>query len=772
MFRVLISSLYIFLLIPLSVLAREKPIGELPTIDIPKVDVKITVDAQLNEPQWLSAKRVLIDNITSPFDNVPSNIKTEALLMENGETFFIAFIAEDPNPELLRAFLRDRDKAWSDDIVGIKIDTYNDERSAYRFMVNPLGVQIDGIEDAITGQESDSWDAIWESSGRVTEKGFIVEMALPLRTLNFDDKKRFQEWGIELVRFYPREENLRISNIYLDRDNSCQICQLVTAKGFSGAKQGDNLMIVPSLVAAKRETRDDNEDWESDNDVEASLDVRWGITPDTLLNATLNPDFSTVEVDSAQLSINNTFALFFQEKRPFFLDNKDYFDSNYNLIYTRNINAPNYGAKLTSKKGDHSLGLFSTDDDSTNILIPGNRNSSVASLDDTSHNTAIRYRYNVNEDTTIGTVSTLRSSGDYSNSVHAIDLSTKFSDSDKLKIQAAYSDTEYPDDLYKQFCDEEEGCEDNELTLRTSKKDSFTGYAVKADFTHNDRDWLYRVFYDKKNEDFRGDLGFMSRVDFARYGAALRRKWYGQQGDWWTKFNLYTDYDKSKNDNGELIEEEFDFKAELNANYSTYAHIKYSHRDIVGSRINKESLDIDGNTTLFSQNEYEFYFNSKPTTNLYIQGSISVGDAIDYRNNRAGDKLQIKPVINWNINKHLELKLRHTYRELDADGDNVFIARLTDLRSTYQFNTQSYLRLTLIYNNTSRNQYNYGDIDPDDFESNSKNLTTELLYAYKINPQTVFYLGYSDHHDSNNDFSDLKQDDRAIYSKVSYAWLK
>ncbi len=772
MFRSILSVLSIMLICQVNAMARPKPTGPLPKINTPKIQGNITVDAILDEPQWQNAQRVLLDNITSPYDNITSKINTEALLMENGEHFYIAFIAEDPNPSKIRAYLRDRDKSWRDDIIGIKIDTYNDERSAYRFMVNPLGVQIDGIEDAITGHESDSWDGIWDSSGRITEKGYVIEMALPLRMLNFNEQLPVQEWGIELVRFYPREERLRISNIYLDRDNNCQICQLVTTQGFSGAKQGNNLTLVPSMVTKRVEARDDEGDWQGENDFDPSLDIRWGITPDTLLNVTLNPDFSTVETDNAQLSINNTFALFFDEKRPFFLDNSDYFDSNYDLIYTRNINAPNYGGKLTSKKGDHSVGLFVTDDDDTNILIPGNRNSSIATIEDSSNNAALRYRYNIDKNTTLGTVSTLRSSEDYKNAVHAVDLSARFSDSDKLKVQAAYSDTEYPDDLFKQFCDDEDNCEDNEMTLRTKNKDSFSGYAFKAEYSHNDRDWYYRGFIDKKDEDFRGDLGFMSRVDFTRHGAALRRKWYAEPGEWWTQFNVYSDYDKSKNNDGDLIEEEFDLRTELNAMNSTYAQLKYSHRDVIGSRIDKTDLAIKDNTTLFTQNEYEVYINSKPLSNLYLEGAVGWGDAIDYANNRAGDKINIRPVINWNVNQHLELKLRHNYRQLEAEGDNVFRARLTDFRTTYQFDTMSFLRFTLIYNNTSRNTHNTGDLDPDDVDANSKNVSTELLYAYKINPQTVFYLGYSDQHNSTEGFSNLEQNDRAVYTKVSYAWLK
>ena len=280
-------------------------------IDIPRTNGEINIDAQLDEPQWQHAKRVTMNIVTRPYDNTKSPVDTQALLMEDGETLFIAFIAQDPNPEQIRAFLKDRDRSWGDDLVGVKLDTYNDQRTAYRFLVNPLGSQIDGIESEVTKRESDSWDGIWQSAGTLTEQGYVVEIALPLRMLNFNENKQIQDWGIELLRFYPRSQSYRISNIPLDRGNSCELCQLATARGFSGAKQGNNLTITPALVTTATQERDDDGEWQKETDVEPSLDIRWGITPDLLLNATINPDFSTVETDSARLNINNNFALFF-----------------------------------------------------------------------------------------------------------------------------------------------------------------------------------------------------------------------------------------------------------------------------------------------------------------------------------------------------------------------------------------------------------------------------------------------------------------------------
>jgi len=781
-YLVVLCLLYAFCAQALASIQREHH------IDIPRISGEINIDAKLDEPQWQQAKKVLVNNITRPYDNIPSPVNTEALLMEDGEVFYLAFIAQDPNPEQIRAYLKDRDRSWGDDIVGVKIDAYNDQRTAYRFMVNALGVQIDGIESEVTKKESDSWDGIWSSAGKVNTNGYIVEMALPLRMLNFKETDNLQTWAIELVRFYPWDERLRLSNITMDRANSCEICQMVPAQGFRGAKQGNNLTITPALVTGVSETRDeDSLEWQRDNNTEASLDIRWGITPDILLNTTINPDFSTVETDSAQLNINNTFALFFEEKRPFFLDNADYFDSNYNLVYTRNINAPDYGAKLTGRQDDHSFGIFLTDDTSTNLLIPGNRASAIAEIEGDSKSAALRYRYNYNPDITLGWISTLRSAQDYQNGVHGLDARFRLNTYDVFKFQTLYSNTQYPEDLYEQFCDSDNpedcqapqesdcefgDCQYSETTLRTLNSDTFSGNAFRAGYYHNDESWYYRVTYDKQNAGFRGDLGFIPRIDHNKFSVGGDHKWYAEPGQWWNKFRIYSDWDITHNDNDELIEKEFDLSFHLSARYESYFRLSYSNRDKVGSRLDKSSLAIDGNTTLFTESQYALFAEFKPVAGIYFNTRMEIGDKIDISNNRLGDIKEIRPTFNWNVNQHLEFKLKQTYRQLDADNANVFIARLTDLRTTFQFNVQSFLRFSFIYNNTSRNPNNYLYEDPDDIDSHSKSVSTELLYAYKINPQTVFYLGYSDHHQAEEDFSELEQDERSLFMKFSYAWIR
>ena len=225
-------------------------------LTIPNIAGKMKIDGELDDTQWQQAKQLELNYVTRPFENTRPPVSTQVKIFENGDTLYVAFIAQDPKIENISAFYRDRDGIWSDDLVGIKIDTFNDGRLAYQFFVNPHGIQADSIQNEMTGRESDSWDGIWQSAGKIVADGYQVEMAIPLRILNFEEGSDNKNWGAELVRFYPRADRLRISNMPLDRNNSCNLCQMGSIGGFKQAKQGKNLALVPTLVLGKGQRRD------------------------------------------------------------------------------------------------------------------------------------------------------------------------------------------------------------------------------------------------------------------------------------------------------------------------------------------------------------------------------------------------------------------------------------------------------------------------------------------------------------------------------------
>ena len=312
-------------------------------IAVPRITTPPVIDGIVDQLEWSEARVIQVNIEVDPGDNIKAAVTAQALLMEDGEKIYVAFKAQDPDPDQIRGFYEDRDSGWDGDYMGIILDTFNDERRAFAFQVNPFGVQMDGIYDDVNQREDQSWNAIWDSVGQITESGYTVELSIPLKQLRFPANNSAQIWGIDLYRHYPRNRSTMIHSQRIDWDISCYLCQISTLEGFNSLEQSRNLEVIPTLTAASFKKRDPAiGEWEHDNDPQGSLDLRWGISQDTYLNATINPDFSQVEADSLQLDVNNTFSLFFPERRTFFLDGADYFDTYENLVHTRNISSPEY----------------------------------------------------------------------------------------------------------------------------------------------------------------------------------------------------------------------------------------------------------------------------------------------------------------------------------------------------------------------------------------------------------------------------------------------
>ena len=190
--------------------------------------------------------------------------------------------------------------------------------------------------------EDPSWDAIWDSAGQITENGYVVEMRIPFTALRFPKNQEQLTWSFAVWRNYPRDVFYQMSNVGFDRDVKCSFCQFDKLTGFRNMSESKNIQLTPTLTALRHDTKDTVPgDWQNgDIDTEAGLDLRWGVTQDAVINATINPDFSQVEADSLELDVNTTYSIYYAEKRPFFLDGASYFDTNQlELLYTYHCRA-------------------------------------------------------------------------------------------------------------------------------------------------------------------------------------------------------------------------------------------------------------------------------------------------------------------------------------------------------------------------------------------------------------------------------------------------
>jgi len=715
---------------------------EMTRFAVPRVDQAPRIDGNVEVSEWSAATRIPVNIEFDPGDSVQAAVTTTGLLMEDGEILYVAFIAEDPNPDEIRAYYSDRDALWDDDWVSIVLDTFNDERRAYQFYANPLGIQADSIRDDLNRREDGSWNAIWDSAGQITEQGYMVEMAIPFKQLRFSPSQQDQLWGLDLVRNYPRDRRNRISIAGRDRDISCYLCQLGKAEGFAELERSRNLEIIPTVTATAVHSRDPHggAGWQRDDiDPDGGVDVRWGINQDLYLNATINPDFSQVEADSAQLDINNTFSLFFPERRTFFLDGADYFNSAQNVVHTRNIADPSFGAKLTGKSGDHSFGLLTARDETTSFLIPGNLGSRVASLADLESDVAIaRYRYDVYGNSSIGALVTDRRGDGYSNTVTSLDAVLRPTNSDSITIQTMRSSSDYPTQIRSRYS------QDPHLS------DSFHS----IDYRHNDRRWDVWVGYTDVGADFRADLGFISRVDYNYFVTRVGHSWRNDGDSFFSRIRVALDYDITHDQSGFELEEEFEVFLNMNGPWQ--------------SRL--DGL-FGGSKTYWNGQYFDEQFNQlslslSPTPGLELGMYFRLEDIVDFANTRLGRSRRIGPEIGWQIGRHLEVDLEFQHQEFDVDGGRLFTAKLTDAEFTYQFNARSFLRFTAQYIDNDRNP----DLYIRNVQSRSRELTTQLLYSYKVNAATRFFVGYSDAGFQDDSFESIEQTNRTFFAKFSYAW--
>ena len=385
-------------------------------LQVGSTDDAITVDGVLDEAFWLRALIIPFANEYTPGDNVPAPVRTEVRVVAGPSALYVAFVAQDPWVNQLRAHLYDRDQCEGDDMVGLLLDTFDDQSRAYGFYVNPLGVQLDLVRtrQVSLGRLGDlSWDGIWDAAGRVDGNGYTVEMAIPFNTLQFQRQNGSQVWGFMPVRIYPRSRRHEISAMRVDRNNACLLCQFPRLEGFGAIRPGRNLEVDPTLTGVlAREREELGLPLErSARRLDPGISGHWGLTPNWVLAGAVNPDFSQVEADSARLTINNPFAQYYDEKRPFFLEGADYFDTPMNVVYTRQISDPDWGAKITGKEGDHTMGFIVARDHRTQVLIPGPDGSWGDGLERS--NTAMlgRYRLDLGGASTLGLLVTSREGG-------------------------------------------------------------------------------------------------------------------------------------------------------------------------------------------------------------------------------------------------------------------------------------------------------------------------------------------------------------------------
>lgn len=473
----------------------------------------MSVDAQLDEPQWRQAALLTGFSQFSPQDGVPAQDSTQVLVWYSATAIHFGIRAFEAHGAA-RATLADRDKIDADDNVQILLGTFNDGRQATVFAVNPLGVQSDGTITESNQSKSSGFggttlardpadlssDFVYQSKGRVTADGYVVEVRIPFKSLKYQSRD-VQAWGLNVVREVQHSGH-EDSWAPARRAGLTFLGQSGALDGLTGLRRGLVLDVNPELTQRttglpSSPTPEAGANWKyaAERPVLGG-NARWGITNNLTLNGTVNPDFSQVESDAGQFSFDPRQALFFAEKRPFFLDGIEQFATPHNLIYTRRVVQPVGAVKLTGKVSGTSVAFLSAVDHATDSTITGER--PILNV--------LRVQRDVGRSSKLGFAYTDRMNGDAWNRVADADGTYLFGGVYSFQGQYAQSFTRQPD-----------------------------GKRLAAPLWHagvnrNGRHLAFSYSLDGVHEDFRAANGFIQRGGVVNGNVDQRYTWFGARG--------------------------------------------------------------------------------------------------------------------------------------------------------------------------------------------------------------------------------------------------
>ena len=709
---------------------------------IPRVDSAMKIDGVLDEPAWASARVLELNYEISPRENVPPPVRTEILITYSRTHLYFGFRCYDPEPGKIRAHFGERDKSSGDDWVAVEIDTYNDSRRAFTLITTAAGVQLDGLSDA-AGVKDYNWDMIYNTAARIQDWGYGVEVAIPFSSLRFQRAKGAQVWGLNAVRGWPREQSHQIWARPYDRGNNCRVCQYMKIEGFEGASPGRNVELDPAVTAGRTDERAEFPEGGlslRDQDAEAGLTARWGVTPNLVLSGTVNPDFSQVEADAAQLDINQPFALFYAERRPFFTEGLDFFRTPLNILYTRTVRDPRWGFKLTGKEGKNAVGAYVLQDAITNLIFPGSQFSQSFSLQQTNTVGVLRYSRDLGRDSELGAFASDREGGEYFNRVYGVDGHVRLTPRDEIVFQLVGSSTRYDQATAEAF---------------GQPRGTFGDAALVAVLTHQTRYHRLDIEADDVGKEFRADLGYMPQVGFGRIAGQSVYTWIAKEKTWWSRFALVNRAQYGWEHAGTLLIRSLE-------NSLSYQGIFYQTVLTLGNSLSRQTY----NGLQFDLCQFNVTASVVPSGVFNLALGWTFGDGIDYVNTREGGKTSLASQMAVNLGMHLRLNVSLTHERMTVQAARLYTALIGQATVIYHLNTRIFLRAILQYYDYDYNVANYlVPVDP-----MFRRLFSQFLFSFKLNPRTVLFLGYADNYYGGPEYG-LTQKDRTLFVKVGYALM-
>jgi hypothetical protein len=792
------------------------------------------IDGKLNDEVWKSAQ-VLKDFIqTAPGDNIAASKPTEVMLGYDEKNFYIAFRCFDEKDKI-RATVAKRDSVFGEDNVRVWLDTYNDQRRAYILGFNPLGVQQDGIYTEGQGQDF-SVDIVMESKGVIEEWGWSVEVQIPFKSLRYSAGKD-KLWGFNAARNIDRLNDEFDSWLPDDRNISGLLVKHGKLAGMEGIKVERTLEIAPSITVSESGNRRRTVFRSILNDLppgalidpgrfvnenikqDIGVNFKLNITPNVTLDAAYNPDYAEIEADAPVVTANQRFPIFFQEKRPFFLEGSEIFNAPLQTFYSRNIIDPDIATKLTGKIGRNSFGFLLASDNAPGNFSEEERNDPVKPsdefLDKNAYFAVVRVKRDFGKQNNVGFFGTMRTFPRQRNFTSGFDGTFKLDPKTVMTFQVV--GTHSRRNFYNP--------EINRAPYRTGNG---LGYYWSLDYTEKNRGWFIEAL--GRSRYYRADAGFTRRINtnqlfFAnrlstepkataklirtdwRQFARITYDWKGRSTDSFVGTGLNFQFQGNLFIGAEmglayerLFEEEFGpkrgvrpngsiqrgaffgapersaYQPYINVNINKTVNKQLSLRAYVGESWNSFDFDFgnglgNGFETRFPRVSpaYADYLNSSEYLEYLRLQSINPSDPSNFPPNQPaldpgkGTSFDLMAGFTYKPTDPLNISFDYTKSKLtryDTDKD-AFNVNIFSMRSTYQFTRFIFARTRIDYNTMS------------------SNVGGQALLGWNPSPGTAFYIGYNDNFNYNgfNPYSGqfeprFERNNRTFFIRASYLFRK
>jgi hypothetical protein len=644
----------------------------------------------------------------SPGDLTPVTEPTEAFLSYDSAHIYVVFVCRASDPSRIRAHMARRESVFGDDHVALFLDTFNDRQRAYMFFVSPLGIQADGITTEGQGDDM-SFDAVWRSEARRTDFGYVVWMAIPFKSLRFPRASGPQTWGLAMLRSLPlNNEQAFWPGITLRTTGFAS--QFAEARGFEDVSAGRNLQLVPyATFTGARVLDTPAAALDANMQGRVGLDAKFVVKDAFTVDFTANPDFSQVESDEPQVTVNQRFEVFFPEKRPFFLENAGFFQAPLTLFFSRRVRDPQLGIRMTGKMGPWAAGALTMDDRAQGQLLPRDD----PRFGDRAFNAIATARREFGL-SSVGALVTSRDFGPASSRVASVDTRLSLTSHWVVDGQAAFSGTSSP--------------------ATPDLRDA----AYSASINRSGRKVGYSLTYQDIGEDFRAPLGFVPRTDIRQATSFGTLRWRPAKGPV-QAFGPNSFVQGTWNTKGELQDwlVRFPFQIDLKRQSMLFVRRAESLERFAGREFRQHENFIQFNTSYFSWMDFTVYTSSGTRPNFFP--SVGIEPALaNYRD--AFVALTFRPTSSLLIDETY-LYSQLTARPESGQAGTIFNNHIVRTKVNYQFTRALSVRGILDYNGVLANPALVA-------LQRTKHLTADVLMTYLLSPGTALYVGFTDGYDN------------------------